>query len=173
MASRRPGIARCSESRVGRRVRKEVFTYDNGHSGERFKPVIPHTSLADDWRSGAVDGDSSRRRGAPAEPLEPQWYGGGPFLRQLPSGGTLLSYQESADGTVDRCRMAVCIGDENARNFTNKTYPIPLGPVRNQAWNSLFVKDARTATAVSTATINGVRGIWAIDGRVARQAKSE
>lgn len=150
-----------------------VAIEDNGHFGERFKPVILHTTLADNWRSGVVDGDSPHRWGALAEPLEPQWYGGGPFLRQLPSGETLLSYQESADGTMDRCRMAVCVGDKDARNFTNKTYPIPLGPVQNQAWNSLFVKDARTVTAISTATVKGVRGIWAIDGRVARQAKSE
>lgn len=150
-----------------------VSIEDNGHSGERFKPVILHTTLADNWRSGVVDGDSPHRWGALAEPLEPQWYGGAPFLRQLPSGETLLSYQESADGTMDRCRMAVCVGDKDARNFTNKTYPIPLGPVQNQTWNSLFVKDARTVTAISTATVKGVRGIWAIDGRVARQAKSE
>ena len=96
-----------------------------------------------------------------------------PVGLQLPSGETLLSYQESADGTMDRCRMAVCVGDANARDFTNRTYPIPLGPVQNQAWNSLFVKDVHTVTAISTATVNGVRGIWAIDGRVARQAKSE
>jgi len=150
-----------------------VSIEDNGLSGERFKPVILRTTLADNWRSGVVGGDSPHRWGALAEPLEPQWYGGGPFLRQLPSGETLLSYQESADGTMDRCRMAVCVGDKDAKNFTNKTYPIPLGPVQNQAWNALFVKDARTVTAISTATINGVRGIWAIDGRVVRQTKSE
>lgn len=150
-----------------------VAIEDDGYAGGRFKPMILHTTLADNWRSGLVDGDSPRRWGALAEPLPPEWYGGGPFLRQLPSGETLLSYQESADGTMDRCRMAVCIGDENARNFTSKTYPIPPGPMQNQAWNSLFVKDARTVTAISTATVNGARGVWAIDGRLVRRTERE
>jgi hypothetical protein len=145
-----------------------VAIEDNGYAGERFKPVILHTSLEDNWRSGVVDGGSPRRWGALVEPLAPAWYGGGPFLRQLPSGETVLSYQESEDGTVNRCQMAVCVGDEHARNFTNKTYPLPLDPKGNQAWNSLFVKDAHTLTAISNATIKGVRGIWAIDGRVSR-----
>ncbi len=149
-----------------------VAIEDNGLASERFKPVILHTSLANNWRSGPVDGDSPRRWGALAEPLPPAWYSGGPFLRQLPSGETVLSYQESEDGTLNRCRMAVCVGDENARDFTNRTYPLPLDPKGNQAWNSLFVKDARTLTAISNATVKGVRGIWAIDGRVTGQERS-
>lgn len=145
---------------------------DSGTAGGRFKPVVLHTTLADNWRSGVVDGDSLRRWGALAEPLDPQWYGGGPFLRQLPTGETVLSYQESVDGTMDRCRIAVCIGNEDARSFTNKTYPIALGPKGNQAWNSLFVKDASTLTAISSATVQGVRGIWAIDGHVRRDPRA-
>lgn len=145
-----------------------VAIEDNGLAGERFKPAILHTTLRDNWRSGAVDGDSPRRWRALAEPLDPTWYAGAPFLRQLPSGETLLSFQESEDGTLKRCRMAVCVGNENARNFTNKTYPLPLGPDGNQAWSSLFVKDARTVVAVMTATVDGVRGVWAIDAHVQR-----
>jgi hypothetical protein len=143
---------------------------DNGLAGERFKPVIVYTSLEDNWRSGAVRGDSLHRWSALTEPLEPAWYGGAPCLRQLPSGETLLSYQESEDGGLKRCRMAVCVGDRDARNFTNKTYPLPLGPEGNQAWNSLFIKNARTVVAIMTATVNGTRGVWAIDGRIERAA---
>jgi hypothetical protein len=143
-----------------------VAIEDNGYAGERFKPVICHISPADLWRSGPVGGQSPGRWGALAEPLPPDWYGGAPFLRQLPSGPTLLSYQESPDGTLDRCRMAVCVGDGDARHFTNRTYPFPLGARGNQAWNSLFVRSADSVVAVSTATINDTRGIWAIDGRI-------
>ncbi len=141
---------------------------DNGYAGERFKPVIVHTSMADNWRSGAVAGDSPRRWGALAEPLDPTWYGGAPFLRKLPSGETLLSYQEGSSGSMRGCRMAVCVGDPDARNFTNKTYPLPTGSRGSQTWSSLFVKDAQTVIAVSSATINGTRGIWAVDGRIMR-----
>ncbi len=143
-----------------------VSIEDNGYAGERFKPVILHTSLADNWRSGPIGGESPHRWGALAEPLKAGWYGGAPCLRRLPSGKVLLSYQEGADGGMDRCRMAVCVGDADARNFGHKTYPLPLGPKGNQLWNSLFVKDARTVVAISTATVKGVRGLWAVEGTV-------
>ena len=144
-----------------------VAIEDDGISGGRFKPVIVAATGADKGRSGVVGGDSPSRWGALAEPLDPSWYGGAPCLRRLTSGETLLSYQESADGSLARCRMAVCVGDRDARHFTHKTYPLPLGPRGNQAWNSLFVKDAQTVTAVMTATVDGVRGVWAVDGRIA------
>lgn len=139
---------------------------DNGLSGDRFKPAIVHTPEVDDWSTGPVGGESPERWGALAEPLPPEWYGGAPCLRQLPSGETLLSFQESADGSLERCRMVVCVGDAGARNFRNKSYPLPQDRTGNQAWNALFVKNARTVTAISTATINGTRGIWIIDGRL-------
>jgi hypothetical protein len=141
-----------------------VAIEDNGVAGDRFKPTI--LSSPDDWRSAPVGGDSPFRHPSLAEPLPPTWYGGAPFLARLPSGLTLLSYQESADGTLDHCRMAVCVGDADARNFANKSYPLPPPARGNQAWNSLFVKDADTVTAITTANVNNVRGVWAIDGRV-------
>ena len=147
-----------------------VALEDNGLSGnDRFKPAIVHTSVEDNWRSGPVNGDSPRRWSALAAPLPAQWYGGAPCLRQLPSGHTLLSYQESEDGTLAAARMAVCVGDADARNFTNKTYPLArVEAAPGQHWNSLFVKDTDIVTAVATATIKGRRGIWTIDGRVRR-----
>lgn len=143
-----------------------VAIEDNGVAGSAFKPSIIFSSLADDWRSGSVDGKSKQRWPALLAPLDPHWYAGAPFLARLASGKILLSYQESADGSLDRCRMAVCIGDAAAQHFSNKTYPFPLGPTGNQAWNSLFVKDAHTVIALTSGTINGRRGVWAINGSV-------
>jgi hypothetical protein len=143
-----------------------VAIEDDGLTGGRFKPVVIAPPVDRDGRAAGVGGDSPGRRGALAVPLDPAWYGGAPCLRQLPSGETLLSYQESADGSLARCRMAVCVGDRDARHFTHKTYPLPPGLRGNQLWNSLFVNDARTVTAVSTTTVNGVRGIWAVAGHI-------
>ena len=145
-----------------------VAIEDNGMSGnDRFKPAIVHTTLEDNWRSGAVDGDSPRRWVALAEALAPHVYGGAPNLRQLPGGEVLLSYQESDDGTLASARMVVCVGDAQARNFTHPSRPFPdADPC--QLWNSLFVKDEQTITALGTITVKGKRGIWAIDGRVRR-----
>jgi hypothetical protein len=142
-----------------------VAIEDEGLSGGRFKPAIVSTSLTDNWKS-SVDGDSPHRWSALANPLPPDHYGGAPFLAKLPSGHLLLSYQESPDGTIRGCRLAVCVGTSKARDFTNKTFPLGEAASTNQAWNSLFVKDAETVIALSTATVNGVRGIWAIDGHI-------
>ncbi len=145
-----------------------VAIEDNGMSGnDRFKPAIVYTTLKDNWRSGAVDGDSPRRWGALTEPLAPHVYGGAPNLRQLPGGEVLLSYQESDDGALASARMVVCVGDADARNFTSRSQPFPDAEPC-QLWTSLFVKDDQTITALGTITVKGKRGIWAIDGRVRR-----
>lgn len=137
-----------------------VAIEDNGLDGDRFKPAIVSTPLKENWQVGA------ERHAALATPLDRRWYAGAPFLVQLPSGVTLLSYQEGAEGTMRHCRMAVCVGSDDARGFTNKTYPLPEGGRGGQLWNSLFVKDATTVTAVLTTTVDNVNGIYAIDGHV-------
>jgi hypothetical protein len=143
-----------------------VAIEDNGLSSGSFKPAIVSTTADDNWSSGPVGGDSNKRWGALAMPLEPDWYGGAPFLAQLPSGETLLSYQESSDGSLRTCQMAVCVGDASGRRFGRKTYPLPSPAPPGQLWNSLFVKNADTVTAILGGTVNGVRGVWAIDGDV-------
>jgi len=141
---------------------------DNGLSGN-FKPVIIFTPLEDNWRSGCVGGDSPRRWSALATPLPPPVYAGAPYLRRLPSGETLLSFQQSDSGDLMKdTRMVVCIGDAGARHFARPSHPFPQAPGIGQLWNSLFVKDARTVTALSTTTINGTGGLWSMDGHLRR-----
>lgn len=142
---------------------------DNGLSGT-FKPVIVRTDAEDNWQSGPVDGASQRRWGALEIPLVAGVYGGAPYLRQFPSGETVLSIQ-SAEGrarpnTLDFSRMAVYIGDREARNFTSRSFPFDVEEGASGLWNSLFIKKAATVTAISGTTVNGVRGLWAIDGQL-------
>lgn len=66
--------------------------------------------------------------------------------------------------------MLVYIGDENARNFRRRSVPFDVPPDVGCYWNSLFIKDAETVTAVSGTVIGGRAGIWAIDGKVERGA---
>lgn len=141
---------------------------DNGLNGN-FKPVVVWTSLKDNWRSGVVDAKSSRRWSALQTPLAAPVYAGAPYLRQMPSGETILSFQQSDNGDLNRARMIVCIGDAQARNFTHPTQPFPATPGASQLWNALFVKNPDTITAISQTTMNGVRGIWSIDGKLVRQ----
>lgn len=142
---------------------------DNGLAGT-FKPVIIYSSLEDNWRSGFIGGSSERRWSALEVPLAESVYGGAPYLRQFPSGETVLSIQ-SGEGrqrgnVLDFSRMAVYIGDSDARNFTNRSFPFHVPDDANGLWNSLFVKNANTVTAISGTTVDGVRGLWAIDGRL-------
>jgi hypothetical protein len=62
--------------------------------------------------------------------------------------------------------MAVYVGDEEAKNFSHKTIPFKIDPGKSGKWNSLFIKNSTTVTALSGTTINGITGLWAIDGRL-------
>lgn len=138
-----------------------VAIEDNGLSGT-FKPAIIRN--ADNWSSGAVLGDQPPRRSALTVPLPAKAYAGAPCLRQLPDGRTLLSCQESPSGALQDARMAVRIGDPDADGFGMPSHPFP--DHRPQLWNALFIKGPAMVTAITTATLDGRQGIWAVDGIV-------
>lgn len=144
---------------------------DNGMSGN-FKPVIVWTSAKDNWRSGVVDAKSTRRWSALQSRLPSSVYDGAPYLRQMASGETILSFQRSDNGDLKFARMVVATGDAQARHFRNLSHPFPHTAGKSQLWNSLFVKNKDTITAISQTEINGVSGIWSIDGRMVREAAS-
>lgn len=154
---------------------------DNGIAGA-MKPAIVHTSSADNWRGPPADGASARRWPALEAPLPADVYAGAPYLCRLADGRTLLSVQSTEGrrrGTAhERSRMVVYVGDEDARHFAGRSVPFDVAAEASGLWNSLFVKDVKdvkngksgktptTVTAISGTTIGGVRGLWAIDGRV-------
>lgn len=141
-----------------------VAIEDNGLSGT-FKPSIVFSDLATDFHGGPVLAGSPRRWGALAAPLPPATYAGAPYLRQMPGGATVLSFQQGDDpNDLHSARMAVSVGDRSARGFGTPSFPFPETPGHGQLWNSLFVKDAQTVTAVTSAFINGTRGVWTMDG---------
>ena len=88
----------------------------------------------------------------------------------MPTGETVLSVQATDNGRL-KARMVVYIGNRNAMNFGSPSLPFDVGSNTACLWNSLFVKDADTVTAVGGTMINGTRGIWAIDGRLVRSKK--
>ena len=138
---------------------------DPGLSGT-FKPVIIHTTLAEDWHRGTVGAKSPDRWGALEPPLPPGTYAGAPYLRQFPGGETVLSFQENPTGKMEGSRFAVGVGDVQARRFGNVSYPFPETPGHSQLWGSLCVKDAQTVIAICDANINGVVGVWSVEGRL-------
>ena len=132
---------------------------DNGYS-PMFHPVIIHTAAHDNWNQPSAHGDSPRRWRAVDLPIDQEW-GGAPYLRQMPSGETILSFQSSVGR--GRPQMVVYVGDEKARNFGGRSVPFEVPSKSGGLWNSLFIKDAHTITAISG--YHG--GLWAIDGHIA------
>jgi hypothetical protein len=144
---------------------------DNGLTPDhQLKPVIIKSPQATSWTGPVAAGDSPRRWGAVDQPWTQGTYAGAPYLRQLFTGETILSCQ--SDQTRGRPRphpcMVVYVGDRNARHFADPTEPFPLDDDARGMWNSLFVKNRSTITAISVTTINGIAGVWAIDGTVNR-----
>lgn len=132
---------------------------DNGLSGT-FKPAVVSPPTATRWAALVPD-------------LPAPVYAGAPYLRQFPSGETVLSLQSgdgrSDPGTLNFSQMAVYVGDDTAHGFTNVSLPFAVPAGSNGLWNSLFIKNAVTVTAISGTTIGGVAGLWAIDGRLEYQ----
>lgn len=145
---------------------------DNGLAG-RFKPVTILLSTTAKSHELPIGPDDRRRRRALTAPLPTYVYAGAPYLVRLPSGETILSVQ-STEGRgephdLTNARMVVYVGDATAHHFTNRSIPFePLTDSRG-LWNALFVKDADTVTAISSTTVQGDRGLWAIDGQILRE----
>lgn len=141
---------------------------DNGLAPRaQLQPAIISTTRALNWKQPVVDGASPRRWNALDTPLLPDVYAGAPYLRQLPSGETVLSCQ-STEGGRTKPQMVVYIGDNQARHFAHRSVPIELPSNVGGYWNSLFIKNAHTVTALTNTTVNGRGGLWAIDGYVVR-----
>lgn len=149
-----------------------VAIEDNGLEGH-FKPAIVSISADVERGSLPVCADDSRRQSALADPLPSRVYAGAPYVVQLPSGETVLSVQSTEGRGVPHdhrnSRMVVYVGDRTAHHFTARSVPFQGLTDAPGLWNALFVKDADTITAISSTSINGVRGLWAIDGRISRE----
>jgi len=153
-----------------------VAIEDNGIAGT-FKPAIVHTTPAENWGQAFAGGESERRWAALQVQLPDAVYAGAPYLRQFPGGETVLSVQSGEgrlnQGTLRNSQMVVYLGNPEARNFHAGSVPFPVAPEASGLWNALFIKDETTVTAISGTVINGVRGLWAIDGRLERGAVTE
>lgn len=147
---------------------------DNGLVAGPFKPVVLELP-GDGSVPGVIGGDSERRHPAlaPSARLPDASYGGAPYLAQLPSGETLLSFQsnEGRSGDWSHSTMVVAIGNEGARGFTRKSRPFSVPDGRRALWNALFVKDPETVVALSsTNAFNAAhQELYSVDGHVIRE----
>ena len=149
---------------------------DNGVRGS-FKPVIVRT--ANNWRDGYVSGNDTRREEALSErcTVSDETYAGAPYLIRLGENNTLLSVQ-STQGRKGRnhkyANMQVYVGDRNARNFCNRSTPLPhLDEDGSALWNSLCQIDEQTVIAVMSVRgmEQGKNGVWTAKGTITKKRR--
>ena len=160
--------------------RKEIAVAieDNGIRG-LFKPVIVRSD--NNWANGTVSGNDTRRE----EALAAEWqlhdtiYAGAPYLIQLGKSHTILSIQ-STEGRKGRdhryANMQVYVGDKDARNFRNRTTPMPQLSANGSAlWNSICAIDSRHVIAVMSVSgaPDGKNGIWSVVGELSEIDSAE
>jgi hypothetical protein len=143
---------------------------DNGF--HNFKPYMIHSTIEQNWHQ-PVNGSSSDRWYALSEPISDTLYAGAPYLRQLPTGETVLSYQgtENRINRMNNAEMKVVIGDSNARNFSQKSVPFSIPAGKSGLWNSLSILADSTIIALTSTngySTNGAVEVWMIKGRLIR-----
>lgn len=102
-----------------------IFSIEDNGSNNQFKPYIIRSSVSENW-SQTVSGSSDYRDYALKEKLEEAEYAGAPYLAQLQTGETLLSYQgtdERNGNALNNADMKVAIGNNDARSFNRISTP--------------------------------------------------
>jgi Carbohydrate family 9 binding domain-like len=150
-----------------------VFSIED-NANVTFKPYIIRNSINNNWASGAVDGGSANRNYALAEQLDAQVYAGAPYLRQLATGETLLSYQSTegrSNSLLENSRMIVAIGNNTAKEFSRRTEPFNIQSGKNGVWNSLAVVNDTVYAITSTNSFAAGTEVRMIKGYVIPELK--
>ncbi|MBQ8046880.1 MAG: exo-alpha-sialidase [Prevotella sp.] len=125
-----------------------VIIEDNGWPGVGdFFPTTVRCPLETNWQGYFVDGTSPNRAKTLDFAYCPNATGGAPYLRVLPWGETVMSYQ-SAYGRSGKLSMYVALGNEEARSFKSMQHPFIVGDEQTVMWNSLCVLDTGVVAAV-------------------------
>jgi hypothetical protein len=145
-----------------------VCAIEQTTTGGKLQPAVLRMDA--NGRIGQVIGSHSRRREEPlAGLIGVEIYAGAPYLRQLSTGETLLSYQ-GTEGRPNRLHcadMKVWVGDENGRNFAGPSIPFVIPKNRSALWNSLCVlRDDTIIALTSTNAFAGKSEVWMIKGRL-------
>jgi hypothetical protein len=137
------------------------------NAGGQFKPSIIRNSINQNWQQ-AVGPNDTERNYALTPKLPDSVYAGAPYLRQLHSGQTLLSYQstQKRDHNSDLACMQVAIGDSNGREFIGMSPPFAVPVNKHGLWNSLCVLDDDTIIALTSTNAYGNNAIWMIKGHL-------
>ncbi|MCW8313417.1 glycoside hydrolase [Sphingobacterium sp. InxBP1] len=151
---------------------KDIVVAIEDNADNAFKPYILKNTLQQNWAQ-PITGDSPQRSYALLEPLRPEIYAGAPYIRQLSTGETILSYQgtEGRTNKMDFADMKVVVGNEQATEFKNKSVPFVIPANKSCLWNSLTILHDDTVIAVtSTNAYADHTEVWMIKGKVIRDS---
>ncbi|MDN3583133.1 sialidase family protein [Mucilaginibacter flavus] len=145
----------------------EVLYAIEDNVGGQFKPSIIRNSLKQNWAK-AVGPNDTERNYALIPKLPDTVYAGAPYLRQLHSGQTLLSYQSTQNriNNGDLACMQVAVGDNEGKNFVNVSQPFTMPLNKHGLWNSLCVLNDDTIIALTSTNAYGSNAIWMIKGHL-------
>lgn len=121
---------------------------DNGWGYGDFFPTTVRCPLTSNWDNNYfIDADSPFRLKTLDFNYCPQITGGAPYLRVLPNGETVLSFQSKYNHGKTH-RMWVAVGNSQAENFKALSTPFYTSIDDDVLWNSLSVIDSGTVVAV-------------------------
>jgi len=155
-----------------------IFSIEDNGSNNQFKPYIIRNSVSETW-SQPIGGNSVNRNYALKERLEESEYAGAPYLAQLQTGETLLSYQgtDNRNGNdLNNADMKVTIGNENGKNFNRISTPFLIPEGKSALWNSITVLDNNTIIALTTTnafSASNASEVWMIKGQVIPELEAE
>ncbi len=147
---------------------KEILFSIEDNGFVNFKPYIIRSAETKNWDK-VILANSHFRKYALLDSLKGSVYAGAPYLRALPNGNTLLSYQSTQfrEGKQDvhNAEMVVTVGDAEGLNFTNASVPFKIPANSTGLWNSIAVlKDNSIVALTSTNAYNGKYEVWMIKG---------
>ena len=102
-------------------------------------------------------------------------FGGGPYLIQLATGETILSLHDTGGRELGsdwmKNTMYVLIGNDEAKDFKNVSYPFPDLPANEGAFfNSICALDENTIIALASRNFaDGHSEVHWVTGTVVRQ----
>ena len=131
-----------------------VIIEDNGWPGRgNFAATTVRNSLQDNWENGYVNATSPLREMIFQTTPPASIYSAAPYIRQLPWGETIASYQSNENrpsNDLQYADMYVLVGDERARNFKAKSAPFSSAQNRHSTWNSVSVIDTGIVVALGS-----------------------
>ena len=146
----------------------EILFSIEDNAGGQLKPSVIRNSISQNWQK-PVGPDDRNRTFALSPRLPDSVYAGAPYLRQLHSGETILSYQSTLNriNKWDLSCMQVAIGNSDVDNFINTNLPFNIPLDKQSLWNSLCVLNDDTIIALTSTNAYGNRNeVWMIKGHL-------